>query len=114
MNGLKTIMSSAKTIITLFVCSSILVGFMAISLSLTQSASAISSLLPQCPAATTSFNNEFCQTQPYLKCPSGQGFNLQDKCVGTGQPTSQPILTCPSGFELNDGICQTAPKTGNT
>ena len=87
---------------------------MTVSLSLTQAASAITNLLPRCPPETTSSNNEFCQTQPYLKCPLGQDFNLQDECAGGGQPASQPFITCPLGFQLNGGICQTPPEPGNT
>ena len=113
MSDQETKASKTKGITTLFIASALLVGFMGISQSLSQTATAQS--FESCPPGTVAFERGRCigpEPTVTTTCPEGQHLNEnQNKCVGGGQRPSQPTttVTCPEPFELRGGQCVAKP-----
>ena len=111
MNPLKERTATTNAIKTLFICSALLVGFMSMSLGLSQTASATAQgppegrppETPQCPPGST-FNRGECTT---LVCPPETDVERDDQCF-VEEEIPRDFPTCPNSPFTNllaDGKC---------
>jgi len=116
MNPLKERTATTKAIKTLFISSVLLLGFMAVSLSLSQTALATAQgppegnpsedrPTPQCPDETDRFVQGQCEADPVLVCPPNAPEDAAGDCIS---PETKPKeLTCPDrpGVEKRGDKC---------
>jgi len=128
MSSQETRATKTKGIATLFLSSSVLVGFMAMGgLSFPQSVSAAKpSDFPQCPGFTEDFSGGNCVgpaptsergcANPDQKITGPADKPEKQKCTGGGAPPADVITIekCIAGFTLTDGRCLAKPgkRTG--
>lgn len=106
MNPLKErrTVTTTKAITTLFISTALVVGFMTMSLGLSQTASAQPT--PQCPEGTT-FDRGECIAIVEV-CPPGTDLEQDDKCFEEVDKTEQCLT--PPRIHLVNGVCLPSPE----